>query len=419
MRPVGSNEREEHENLLQFIYLTPVGIVQFTPDGRIMMLNPIATQLLFPLVKSGELTDLYATLSATLPSLGAMVQDFTGRSGIVCDKQRLQFGNSNSIVSLTVRKIDDVTLMAVIQDVTDLARQERQIFADQQRLRAIFENVKDCAIYTIDTEGRINEWNKSLFNLGGWERGDVFGQHIRIFYPELSSASVIEEALAQARISGSAEIETWRTTKNGGKFWGHTVVTTLADPAGDVHGFVVVTRDMTERHRREVDLLRLATTDSLTGAVNRRYGQTVLEQEHARAVRFGSAFVLGMLDIDEFKRINDRFGHAIGDKVLTTLVEVSSAVLRRTDMLVRWGGEEFLILLPETAIGGAQEIAERLRISLQAASDIAERGIPKFTVSIGLVGSGRGNVDDLLRRADEALYRAKAEGRNRVVIAES
>jgi diguanylate cyclase (GGDEF)-like protein len=172
-------------------------------------------------------------------------------------------------------------------------------------------------------------------------------------------------------------------------------------------------REMEVLHR---ELDRLARTDALTGVANRRQFTDVAEQELARARRYGSDTAVAIVDLDHFKRVNDTHGHAVGDAVLRHLGERFRDELREIDLVARVGGEEFAVLLPETDAASALAVAERLRRSLGEASvTLAAGAALHVTVSIGVAAvSAGGELDDLLRRADDALYRAKHGGRDRV-----
>ncbi|RZJ11730.1 MAG: GGDEF domain-containing protein [Rubrivivax sp.] len=167
---------------------------------------------------------------------------------------------------------------------------------------------------------------------------------------------------------------------------------------------------MASEHLRQ-ELERLVTRDSLTGALTRRALFTNGEAELARASRQGRPLAVLMLDLDHFKQINDKHGHLVGDRVLVDFVTRAHAVLRRPSVLGRYGGEEFVALLPDTDAAQAVAVAERLR-----ASTCADPALPCCHVSIG-VASARAadSLGTLINRADEALYQAKAQGRNRVV----
>jgi diguanylate cyclase (GGDEF)-like protein len=173
---------------------------------------------------------------------------------------------------------------------------------------------------------------------------------------------------------------------------------------------VIVCTDITT----EVDLAsayqHLAVTDALTGLSNRRGIDQHIRREVARVVRHGYRLSFAMLDIDHFKRVNDRFGHGMGDEVLRRVSSALAKTLRASDMAARWGGEEFLIVLTDTGIEGARLCAERIRVAVEAL-DIPRVG--SITISAGTAELLRGeDLSITLLRADELLYKAKAAGRN-------
>jgi eukaryotic-like serine/threonine-protein kinase len=173
-----------------------------------------------------------------------------------------------------------------------------------------------------------------------------------------------------------------------------------------------------ENARLFAETRRLARTDALTGVPNRRYLFELGGRELGRARRFGHPLSAFMLDIDHFKRVNDTYGHAQGDQVLQTLVQCCLRQIRDIDVLGRYGGEEFVILLIETDVTGARIMAERVRESvaqLVISNDLAAIGI---TISVGIasLGEADADLDSLLGRADQALYAAKQAGRNRVEV---
>lgn len=174
-------------------------------------------------------------------------------------------------------------------------------------------------------------------------------------------------------------------------------------------------REEEVRHQLE----SLATTDPLTGINNRRAFLDIAGREIARARRFGTPLSLIMVDADHFKRVNDTYGHAVGDRVLKALANACKSQLRDVDVVARIGGEEFAILLPETALAGAANVGEKMRETCENTIVLIAGGRVRFTVSLGIsaLDHGIGDIETLLKRADEALYRAKQAGRNRVVSA--
>ncbi|MCU0305144.1 MAG: diguanylate cyclase [Thermoanaerobaculales bacterium] len=170
-----------------------------------------------------------------------------------------------------------------------------------------------------------------------------------------------------------------------------------------------------EESRRRVE--ELSRTDPLTGLANRRALEERLADEALRSERSRRPFAVVLADIDHFKRVNDELGHAVGDEVLRTLASRLRAGVRSLDLAGRWGGEEFLLVLPDTGAEGAVELAEKLRRTIAGeAVEVDGRRVPVH-LTFGIAEHREGPIEDTVRRADEALYRGKREGRDRVVVA--
>jgi diguanylate cyclase (GGDEF)-like protein/PAS domain S-box-containing protein len=412
------HEPDALEALTDFLYIAPVGLMQFSDDGAVQVANPLAAQLLMPLTPSGDLSDAYSALSPLVPDLARQLREFSGTSGIVLDHQRCEVtvGTRSSVLSVTVHRIHGGSNLLVLDDVTRLVDQERQIFADRQRFRAIFDNVRDYAIYTMNSDGLIDEWNQSLQRFGGWRAEDVVDQPFHIFLPaEERGDGRMAALLAASRLAGSVEIEGWRLRRDGSRLWANTVITALPDVAGAVRGFVGVSRDMSERKKMEDELRRLATTDPLTGAFNRRSGQAALTDAFRQTHPPGRHPGVLMLDIDHFKSINDRHGHDVGDAALCAVVAGCQERVGGLAIITRWGGEEFVVILPSTDEGSALALAEELRAAIGAVRLPVPEGEIGMTASFGVAVDRGASAEDLLRRADTALYSAKRGGRDRVV----
>ena len=177
-----------------------------------------------------------------------------------------------------------------------------------------------------------------------------------------------------------------------------------------------------ELHAANRRLQSLARTDELTGVRNRRGLRSVLEREFLRAERYGGRLALLALDLDRFKEVNDAHGHAVGDQVLRAVAQAVKGALRQVDVVGRTGGEEFVVVAPETTLDEALVVAERLRVAVAEASVTTPSGARvRVTVSCGVAAHRElraATVDELLAAADAALYRAKALGRDRVEIAQ-
>ncbi len=181
---------------------------------------------------------------------------------------------------------------------------------------------------------------------------------------------------------------------------------------------VSVMQDLAKMVTDELELRLVATTDFLTGALTRRTftQRSATAFQHAR--RYGHPLGMIAIDLDHFKQINDRYGHAAGDEVLRVMVDCCHETLRGTDLLGRLGGEEFAVLLPDTLTDAAYAAAERLRLEIEAKQVVTPSGAIRFTASFGVSAlADHGSIAEVLEEADRALYAAKLAGRNATVTA--
>jgi len=220
----------------------------------------------------------------------------------------------------------------------------------------------------------------------------------------------LEHVFRHGRID---DFESEMQTSSGRKFWASLSGQRLRF-AGDDALLAAIVDVTAQRHARE-DLLVQATRDALTGVFNRRYVENVLSKEVERAGRHGRPLAVAILDADNFKRINDTRGHQTGDEVLRAITERCRNTLRSHDVFGRYGGEEFVIVFPETNLDEAGLVAERLRAAVADEPFKVGDDTLGVTVSIGLAAYTPGHdMDKLLQRADAALYTAKQNGRNLV-----
>jgi diguanylate cyclase (GGDEF)-like protein len=173
-----------------------------------------------------------------------------------------------------------------------------------------------------------------------------------------------------------------------------------------------------ELYKSEQRLSALSQKDPLTGAYNRRYFDEQSRIECARSHRYSQSLAILMIDLDKFKQVNDTHGHAAGDEVLKAIVQISGAALRKSDVLARFGGEEFVVLLPHADIKEATMLAERLRKAIETNEIKTEDLTLHVTVSIGVstLAANESDITDMLSRADHAMYNAKNHGRNRAEV---
>ncbi len=186
----------------------------------------------------------------------------------------------------------------------------------------------------------------------------------------------------------------------------------LIDPNKRIVSFY----DITLEEQQKEELKKLATIDFLTGIYNRHHFHTILEFQLEKQIRYSESkpFAIMILDLDHFKKINDKYGHLVGDEVLKEFASVIKNNIRKSDFFARWGGEEFIILVPETTKEHILQFAEKIRLLIENHFK-NHPNLPKLTVSIGISLYTEGdNITTLLERADQALYNAKKHGRNRI-----
>ncbi len=192
------------------------------------------------------------------------------------------------------------------------------------------------------------------------------------------------------------------------------------DEAGKPLRMVGMVHDITRSKDLEDQLREQASHDHLTGLLNRRAGYIHFSKQLSYALRYNQQLSICLIDLDHFKNINDTYGHLVGDSVLKHFVELMNSTLRKSDSLMRWGGEEFLLLLPNTSVDNAKQLIEQLKETLGDTPVVLElegREI-SYTFSAGLASFPihSQSLDSLIKCADDALYEAKAEGRNRIYI---
>lgn len=220
----------------------------------------------------------------------------------------------------------------------------------------------------------------------------------------------VRELYENPQLDDHCEIE----LKDGRTLERHSTV--LRSQDGQYLGRVWFFRDITVQKNHEAALIQLARQDPLTGAANRRFFFERAEQEFTRSRRYQQPLSVNLIDVDYFKKINDQYGHAAGDEVLKHLSLNIRSMLRDADLFARIGGEEFAILMPHTALIGAQQLAERLR------QVTTEKELPcgdqllhiRFSSGVTQLKAEDQSIEDCIRRADDAMYQAKRNGRNRV-----
>lgn len=321
-------------------------------------------------------------------------------------------------VAVTLRVIDwpaGPAMMLTAYDITRQVELEYSLLKNEQKLRSVLEVLPYPVYIARRSDGQILFVNRKsclLFQKSA-------GQFLRSTAVDLYVDPRDRENLLTLfkSVTDVRDIEVRMKTAQGKIF-----IAELASILLEYNGapaFLVALNDVSQRKVLEAELFRQASTDALTGISNRGHFQNLAEQEVRRARRFSRDLTVMMIDIDFFKPINDTFGHAAGDVVLQGIVKRALESLRQSDSIGRMGGEEFAVVLPETPLSAAYEVADRLRAHIEQKPIIIGHSAVSCTVSVGVaqLSSEDSGVEDLLRRADDALYAAKKAGRNRVELA--
>lgn len=273
---------------------------------------------------------------------------------------------------------------------------------------------KNIIISSTDLKGNITEVSDAFCKVSGYKKEQLIGKLHRIVRHPDMKASVFTK-LWETITKG----DTWcgeikNRNKNGSFYWLDTMIYPLFDDLGIKVGYTAISQNITDKKRVE----ELSITDQLTQLHNRMYLENSFNKEIKRSKRYSHTFAVIMLDIDHFKEVNDTYGHDVGDHVLVAISKILSEHIRETDILGRWGGEEFLIICPHTTEIEANLLAEKLRSSIESYQfDTIGQKTCSFGISVFDLNDD--GYKEVIKRADEALYTAKKKGRNRVVDYES
>ncbi|MGH2872869.1 MAG: diguanylate cyclase [Solirubrobacteraceae bacterium] len=304
----------------------------------------------------------------------------------------------------------------------ELARRAAELVAaeggarrQQAYSKAILRSMHEGLLVT--RKGQIIEVNRAFCELTGYESERLVGA--RVPYPFWAPESLRElESHRRAVADGLAhELRTTYRRSDGTPLRVSMYTVLVRGEGAEGLGFVTTVRNITSQERHETELQHLANHDSLTGMPNRRAFQERLQAEIARAQRHGRRLSIAILDLDHFKQVNDRHGHAVGDRVLEETARRLLRVIRRDEHIARLGGEEFGWILPDSDLAGACAAADRARTAI-ADEPFGDAG--RLTLSAGVCARSEASddLDALYRGADQALYAAKHAGRDRTVAYE-
>lgn len=327
------------------------------------------------------------------------------------------------IPAFAAQEDEAVRIFATAMDITAKRRLERALQLAHARLSAIIDSSFE-GIITADTDQQIRTINQAACRIFGYREDEVIDQPLTMLIPERFRAqhpSYVHQFQASDDHARPMEsrVEVSGRRKDGSEFMAEVTIAKIG--VGSRTEFTAFIRDISEHMRLLDELYLRASTDPLTGLHNRRHMTEEAEKELTRAQRFSHPTTAILIDLDDFKRINDTHGHQTGDQVLRQAAKICRRQVRRSDIIARWGGEEFLLLLPETDMTGAARMAERIQNELHGLrNSLPELEGQPVTASIGIAmfqGKGDG-FEAMVHRADEAMYTAKHSGKDRIVTAD-
>ena len=297
----------------------------------------------------------------------------------------------------------------------------------------------EVGIVVLDKEFNVQVWNQFMENHSSIVPGMIQGKNVFEFFPEIDEEWFTRKAAPAFSLKSPVFI-IWEQrpylfhfdcnrpiTAQANHMYQNITIFPLASLTGKVEQICLVIYDVTDEAVNRLgmqslnrQLEEISRVDGLTGLYNRRFWEEQFDMEYKRDKRNESTSSLIMLDIDHFKKVNDKYGHPAGDDVIKALAGIIKKATRETDMPGRYGGEEFAIILPDTPVANVEFVAERIRRLVENAIVVHDEVEISFTVSIGIAGFEQTYVDSTqwLDAADKALYQAKDSGRNRVILSE-
>ncbi|MFA5807225.1 MAG: PAS domain S-box protein [bacterium] len=416
--------RKKSEFLANILKNSPDGIIGNDSTGNIFLFNEGAERI-FGYKAAEAIGKIRA--SALYPPGGAReVKEFIYAEGFG-GRGRLQ-DFETKIVTSTGKLIpirlscellhedgQEIGTIGFFHDISGRLALQNHLAESEEKFRTLFETASD-AIFSIDENGLILMANRAAKDVFEYPGHEIVGLDVRRLLGSGQEGTWEVLARYASRPESGKYVESSAVSRSGKKIPFHISVSESA--SGGKRFYTVIMRDVSQIKAYEEDLQVLANTDSLTRLFNRRQLYPIMQNEFDRAARKKIPFSVLLIDIDHFKKFNDTHGHAGGDLLLAGFADKMRLSLRQMDSAFRFGGEEFVVLLPETTGREAMVPAERFRqLIADSRFPMPPEGKPvSVTVSVGIAGCRDGDtIDDVIRHADLAMYAAKNGGRNRVV----
>lgn len=310
-----------------------------------------------------------------------------------------------------------VRVMGIHMDVTSLVQSRQLGQRTENRLKTIFENA-GIGIALTTRQGRLTQINPAMLKTSGYSQSEMLGTSI-VDYAHPEDAGKVLRLLENMRLGSDREYlnEVRFFEKDGDITWLSITATPTHDDPNQIDSVILLFENVTESHKLKERLRFEAQHDLLTGVYNRRALLAHLDSSVDLAERYNRHLHFCMVDIDHFKKVNDVHGHQIGDRVLSRFARVAHEEIRKSDVIGRYGGEEFGLILPETSTDGILALLERVQRKLAKTNFKGKDGKPfqvTATFGVAILGNGDGAAE-LIAKADQALYDGKQAGRNKII----
>ena len=297
-------------------------------------------------------------------------------------------------------------------------------------LSQIFDSI-NIGIIILDRDLNVFQWNRWMESHSGIEAEKIIGSPLIDTFPNLNTRKFLRSCKSVFTFGNfcffSQKLHHYlfpfkSISFSGSKFdymQQSCAMGPIRGENNEIKYLFIYVHDVTEVAMYEQKLLEMNWKDGLTGVYNRRFLEMKLDEEFNRNKRYGGTFSVIMFDIDHFKKVNDNYGHQCGDFILKSVSSRITSAIRNVDFLARYGGEEFCCILPETGIDSATMVADRFRQAIESQEHQYDGTEIRITISLGVVTFTPDieTREDLVKRVDDALYKAKREGRNKVVVA--
>ncbi|MGR9087898.1 MAG: EAL domain-containing protein [Gammaproteobacteria bacterium] len=400
---------EHYSELFDF---APIAYFTFSSDGIIKQTNFCGEKLLG--ITRHQITGQRFALSVSAKYRPVFIRFlenvFAGDNTQRCE---ITLKNGDNERWVTIEATADKTrqtCLAAVLDINDRKRSELEM----QLSAAIYLALEE-AIMVADKNNRIITINPAFTRMTGYTAEDAIGQPTSLLKSGRQNDDFYRELWKQLNTTGHWRGEIWNRRKDGEVYLELQTISTVYNDAGEVIRRVSMSSDITEKKRAEETIQKQAQIDSLTGLPNRRLFLNRLQREIKKSRREKRKLALMFLDLDHFKDVNDTLGHDMGDRLLKEASQRLSVCIRETDTLARLGGDEFTIILGELdELGSIDRVAQTILQSMTAPFLLkGERCYVSISIGIALYPDDTDNIEELLKKADQAMYAAKYQGRNR------